>query len=616
MGIFLEKIEIENYRGLGKYSIEGFLSSTSITGSNSTGKSTLINAVSLLGSNKMHEVSDIPASYRPTRVARSEISVKVSFLFRLTSNFLDLMSDQRIVESLILSYEDILRKTSKTQNDDYRNSLERELHTIKSKPLKEILVDALYSAIKDFRAKYPGNPSLYQAFLDSGGARVKSIESVLNEAKYLNIEMELSVAGGPQHSFSLLNQEKQSIVSDDLFYHWLQNTHSLDPIFFAFIIGAVFVKSVANPPFHKEEGDIPPSILASDGSNLEEFIEYCLGHDSDKIAAVSDDFKRIFRRNIKIKKTVPGTYSDETKMVVGLGDVDDWFPLEKFSDGMFHTLRILLQLRSCRNGDILMIDEPELHLHPGAARSLRATLLSKKSEIQTICATHSPIFIDPSYADTIMLHRINEAPRVLPSKDIDSALMELGSSGLDAILYDVVVWYEGPSDKEYIERWLHLLAGEIEIQLSDIGLIHFGGKGNLEHLDPETIKKIARKSTFIIDSDKNDEQDPMKGWMTAFAEKCSEAGIPCWITRRREIENYIPKKVLRETLRIPDDTFQVNPYDDVITKLRENGRNVSKLSLAKSVASLITLNEIKLDTEFYEELKEKLVDVLNSFMPS
>jgi energy-coupling factor transporter ATP-binding protein EcfA2 len=616
MGIFLEKIEVENYRGLSKYSIEGFLGSSSITGSNSTGKSTLINAISLLGSNKMHTVSDIPAYFRPTRVASSEISVKVSYLFRLTSNFLDLMSDERVVESLILSYEDILKNRPKTEDNAYRSLLETELQTIKSKPLREILADALYSTIKEFKAKYPGNPTLYQAFLDPSGAHIRSVEDVLNEAKYICIRMELSIAEGPQHGFFLLNKEKQPIVSDDVFYHWLQNTRSIDPIFFAFIIGAVFVKSVTNPPFHKEEGVIPPSILASDGSNLEEFIEYCLKHNSDKIAIADDDFRRIFRRSIKIKKPRPGSYSEETKIVVKLGDKDEWFPLEKLSDGMLHTLRILLQLESCHNGDILMIDEPELHLHPGAARSLRAILLNKKTEVQVICATHSPIFIDPSYADTIILHRISEAPRTLQSKDIDAALMELGSSGLDAILYDVVIWYEGPSDKEYIEKWLHLLSGEIEIQLSDIGLIHFGGKGNLEHIDPEIIKRIARKSIFIVDSDKNHEQDPLNRLTAAFAEKCSRAEIPCWITKRREIENYIPNKVLRETLRIPGDTFQVNPYDNIFEKLQANGRSIRKHSLARSVAYKITLSDIQADTEIYNELKEKLIGVLNSFMPS
>lgn len=616
MGIFLEKIEVENYRGLENYSIEGLLNWSSITGSNSAGKSTLINAILLLGSNKTHTTSDIPAYFKPTKVSPTEVSVKVSYLFKLTSGFLDMMSDERVVEVLILSYQEILGNRPEINNDSYKSTLKMELGRLKSKPLKEIFIEGLYSTINDFK-KY-NNPSLYNAFLDPTGVCLRPIDDVLKEAKYLHVELELSLGEGPRFNFFLLNDEKQQIVSDDLFANCLLKTQSIDPIFFAFAIGAVFIKGVTNPPFHKEEGAIPPSILSSDGSNLEEFIEYCLACGHDRIALVSDLFKKMFKQSIEIKKPKAGSHSEETKIVVKLGKSGDWFPLEKLSDGMHHALRILFQLESCCKGDILIIDEPELHLHPSAARSLRATLLNRKTEVQIICATHSPLFIDPSCIDTVLLHKTGEAPRMLQATDIDPALVELGSSGLDALMYDVVIWYEGPADKYYIEKWLQLLSEEeeIEAKISDIGLIHFGGKGHLGYIDPKAIKKIARKSLFIVDSDKKNPTDSLDNTTKEFSEKCNRTGIPCWITTRRAIENYIPAKVLRETFSISDDSFQVKPYENVLKILQANERGIRKTSLARSVASKITLNDLKTDTEFYGELKKEIIDALNSFVSS
>ena len=73
MGIHLEKIEIKRFRGIRKYIIDDLGKWCSITGPNSTSKSAIISAISFLGSNRMHEVSDIPSWINPTEVNPSSI---------------------------------------------------------------------------------------------------------------------------------------------------------------------------------------------------------------------------------------------------------------------------------------------------------------------------------------------------------------------------------------------------------------------------------------------------------------------------------------------------------------------------------------------------------------
>ena len=605
-GNLFRKVEVENFRGLGTYSIEGFSNWTSITGPNSTNKSTLLAALSLLGSNRMHKVSDIPTHFSPEMVAPEDIPVRVKYRFRLTTSFLDLMSDDRLRGSVILSHERFL--TQLNHDQDQKNKLEMELQILKSKPLRDILVDSLYSTIKELRAKYPSNRSLCEAFLYGNTEIVNKIQDVLDQVKYFDIELELRISDGPNYDFSLLNGNNQVIVSDELFFDWFKNTKSIDGMFFAFAIGSIFMKCITNPSFHKEESSLPPSSLEGEGSNLEEFIKYCLLYCPDRMETVNENFRKIFLRKIEIKKPEVGLHNEETKIVARLDNSSYWFPLEKLSDGMLRCLRVLVQAASCRRGDILAIDEPELHLHPGALKTLREILFSRKEEIQIISVTHSPLFIDPSYIDNIILHKIDGAIQVLQSSDVDLALKELGSSGLDAILFDVVIWYEGPADKEYIGRWIKLFSNEIKIPLSDIGLIHFGGKGNLEYIEPQNIKKIARKSIFVIDSDKKDKDAKFEQLITSFVEKCNQVGIKCWITQRKEIENYIPTKVLVETLRISDTAFEIKPYDDVFEKIKSRGRSISKTSLSKSISEKLVKEDILNDTEFYAELKNSLID--------
>ena len=83
----------------------------------------------------------------------------------------------------------------------------------------------------------------------------------------------------------------------------------------------------------------------------------------------------------------------------------------------------------------------------------------------------------------------------------------------------------------------------INIRPSNIGLMHFGG-GALWYIKPEVIKKIARNSIFAIDSDKENADQNLDGKKQNFVDSCMENNIKCWVTARKEIENYIPLEIL------------------------------------------------------------------------
>ena len=198
-------------------------------------------------------------------------------------------------------------------------------------------------------------------------------------------------------------------------------------------------------------------------------------------------------------------------------------------------------------------------------------------------------------------------PQILESKEIDLALSELGATGLDALLYDVIIWVEGPSDKIYIEKWLNLLLNENDATIrSQIGILPYGGKSILMHLKIEDIKLINRKSIFIIDSDKKSEDDEIDPGTSNFISNCHKNDIPYWLTERRAIENYIPINILERKLNISPGILQITKYDNVCESLKRVGRNnIGKVELAKKIASEMTIQNIKEDQEFYEEIAKK-----------
>jgi len=283
VGLFLQSVTIENFRGINSYSIDELKGWVSITGPNSTNKSAFINALSLLGSSKMHDISDILSQYNPMIVAPKDISVKVSMLFKLSGGFQSLVSDERVLAQLILYLENSIDQGAKMAHksdsdakkvvlDGYDERLKMKVEELKSKPLKGIMEKSLYDTIKKLQSKYPNNNEDYEYFvLPAGG--LKDTDEVLKELSYLQIDMSLSHSEGPQFEYSLLNNEKTTVVSNYLFYHLLETTNSVDDFFFAPTVCSVFLKTVASSSFYKEE---PIS-----GNSLASFLDYAGGISKD-----------------------------------------------------------------------------------------------------------------------------------------------------------------------------------------------------------------------------------------------------------------------------------------------------------------------------------------------
>src|SRR5262249_48043549 len=73
-------------------------------------------------------------------------------------------------------------------------------------------------------------------------------------------------------------------------------------------------------------------------------------------------------------------------------DVDD-FLVEANGAGIREALRIILDLE-LRAPQVVLIEEPEVHLHPGLARVMAEYLRAKSGEIQMFITTHSTEYVD------------------------------------------------------------------------------------------------------------------------------------------------------------------------------------------------------------------------------
>lgn len=134
---------------------------------------------------------------------------------------------------------------------------------------------------------------------------------------------------------------------------------------------------------------------------------------------------------------------------------------------------------------LVIIDEPELHLHPRLQKRIFSLLerLSKETGNQFILATHSPTFVSPTtiqyvsrvYSEnaTSKIIRLNESS--LPNaKHLFNIINSQNNESL--FFADHVLLVEGLSDKIFFERILELFLKRHSINLS-IEVVPVGGKG-------------------------------------------------------------------------------------------------------------------------------------------
>jgi len=155
--------------------------------------------------------------------------------------------------------------------------------------------------------------------------------------------------------------------------------------------------------------------------------------------------------------------------------------LERLGLGFRHLFIILLYYFHPRY-DVLLIDEPEIHLHPSMIKRLVEVLGSRISNKQIFCTTHSPLFITTELLPNI--HRIvhtKESGTAIysqPEKTPDSnrLLQELNADNSEMFLCDHVILVEGISDRIF----LRTLLKRFYTTSKDIKVIPVHGKENID----------------------------------------------------------------------------------------------------------------------------------------
>ncbi|SFT04381.1 AAA family ATPase [Halostagnicola kamekurae] len=140
-------------------------------------------------------------------------------------------------------------------------------------------------------------------------------------------------------------------------------------------------------------------------------------------------------------------------------------------------LSILAGENSKVDKNILLLDDPGVHLHPYGLKRLRESLDSFGEETQLVYSTHSPFLLESNEIDNIRLlkressngtqvYSLLEAPDPVDRDALAPVRTSLGATMAESLFTgSATVLVEGVSDKYYLEGFSDFFAGDRKLSL-------------------------------------------------------------------------------------------------------------------------------------------------------
>lgn len=304
--------------------------------------------------------------------------------------------------------------------------------------------------------------------------------------------------------------------------------------------------------------------------------------ENDAALRLIDEIRAIFGFE---RLDITATANNETLQVIADGKS---YRLDEVGAGLAHFVMVLATA-AVRQPGFVLIDEPELNLHPALQLSFLTAVGSYARE-GVLFATHSLGLARAAGTPLYSVRRIasgdSEVRRLEETPDLAEFLGELGLSGYQELGYDRVLLVEGPTDVLVVQQFLRLLRADHRVVLLPLGgsaMITAGAGPQLQE-----VTRLTGNVSALIDSERSMADAEPAERINGFRETCDQLGITCHVLERRAIENYLSDRAVRA---VKGDTYRaLGSYEarsdaELVWAKTENWRIASAMSAAELEAT-------------------------------
>lgn len=365
----------------------------------------------------------------------------------------------------------------------------------------------------------------------------------------------------------------------------------------------------------------------------EDLVRHTLLDKLNEIMGDDANFTEIVTQQIK--------YNESTKWEIFLREEDKGrIALSESGSGLKTILMVLVYTilipdveRKKISDYIFMFEELENNLHPSLQRRLLKYIEDLSTKGATFfLTTHSNIMLDTfqnnELVNILHVQKIDEKSIIVNSSDNlqkNNILDDLGLKASDLLQSNGIIWVEGPSDRIYLNKWIQLWSNNTLKEGKDYQCVFYGGRllSNIT-LDKKSedelvnLINVNRNSIVIIDSDKKSPHSPINSTKKRIKEECDKNNTMCWITKGREIENYIPDALIKKVKGFEKSKkiySQFQNMEDFLDSLQKGlGKQFlrDKIAFSREVLSNVEINDFINSLDLNTKMK-KLIKNISSW---
>lgn len=297
-----------------------------------------------------------------------------------------------------------------------------------------------------------------------------------------------------------------------------------------------------------------------------------------------DGLNKIFSHDAFFSKIVCQLHSDENWEIFLEEDGKGRIALSRSGSGLKTVISVLVYLtlipyieKRTLKEFVFCFEELENNIHPALLRRLNSYIYdsSTKNGFSYFLTTHSNVLIDQfsKQKDAQIVHvthknGVSTCSTATTYIDNNGILDDLDVRSSDILQANGVIWVEGPSDRIYINRWISLWSDGALKEGTHYQVIFYGGRllahlsaGNPEEIESGvSILRANRNAIIMIDSDKRNKSQAINDTKKRIKEEFKNFDAFCWITKGKEIENYIHHSVINSAFNV-ESYKQVGQYE-------------------------------------------------------